>query len=253
MIKVVIFGNGNVAIQLTKAFLKSKNVSVIQIFTRKNINDFFKKKNLSVIHDFKHLKKADVYILAISDDAIPEFSKNIPNNKVLTVHTSGAVAMGDLNTQNPKGVFYPLQTISKNKKIKFKKVPFCLEAENKNDLKKLQKLAKQISKKVFIINSEQRKKIHVSAVFVNNFVNHLYAIAEEICVKNNIPFEILKPLINETAKKISKISPKQAQTGPAKRKDEKTIERHVEMLEKEHKKIYRLLTESIQKMDKNKF
>ena len=245
MIKIVIFGNGNVATQLTKSFLITKKATVIQVYSRKNDNDFFLKKQIPVTNSFKDLKKADIYLIAISDDAIEDFSKQIPFKDILTVHTSGAVSMHAIASEN-KGVFYPLQSISKSKKISFKKVPICIESNSKKDLKLLKKLAKSISKKVYKIDSEQREKLHVAAVFVNNFVNYLYTVAEEICVQQQVPFSILKPLIKETAKKIEKISPYQAQTGPAKRNDIKTIDKHLNILNKEQQNIYQLLTKAIQ-------
>jgi predicted short-subunit dehydrogenase-like oxidoreductase (DUF2520 family) len=130
--------------------------------------------------------------------------------------------------------------------VNFKEVPLCLEAENESDLELLKKVATAISDKVFEINSEQRKSLHVSAVFVSNFVNHLYHIGNKICNEHNVPFDILKPLIMETAHKIEMLSPQDAQTGPAKRKDTTTINKHLALLSDENQKeIYKLLTKSI--------
>ena len=251
MIKIVLFGSGNVATQLAKAFLKSDAVKIIQVFSRNNSIPFLKNHQIEIINDLQQLKKADIYLIAISDDAIASFSQKIPFKNVLTVHTSGAVPL-QVITAEKKGVFYPLQSISKSKKINFKKVPICIEASSKKDRKLLKKLAKSISDKVYKIDSEQRKNLHVAAVFVNNFVNHLYAIAEEICVEKNVPFKILQPLIKETAKKTEKLSPYQAQTGPAKRRDKKTIAKHVKLLNEEQQKIYKLLTSSITKKHSKK-
>ena len=126
-------------------------------------------------------------------------------------------------------------------------IPICLEAENTFDFRVLDTVAKSISKAVFPINSEQRKALHVAAVFVNNFTNHLYQIGQEICEENKVPFEILKPLIQETANKINTLNPTEAQTGPAKRNDSTTIEAHLEYLTNENQKnIYKILTQSIQ-------
>lgn len=247
MIKVVILGNGNVATHLAKAFLKSKKVVLTQVYSRKNNNGFFRKKKIDITHDLSALKNADVYIIAISDDYISSFSKQLILKDKLVVHTSGSVAMNDLQCEARKGIFYPLQTISKKGKLNFKNVPICLETEYETDYLLLEKLAKSISKNVYKINSEQRKNLHVAAVFVNNFVNHLYQIGSEICTDKNVPFNILKPLINETAKKIKYLSPKEAQTGPAKRNDEKTMEKHLGLLNKEQQKIYELLSNSIKK------
>ena len=114
------------------------------------------------------------------------------------------------------------------------------------DYSLLENLANSISNKIFNINSDQRKKLHVAAVFANNFTNHMYTIANDICTKNKVPFEILYPLIEETAKKVQTISPKDAQTGPAKRNDTQTIKNHLEDLNLQQQKIYELLTKSIQ-------
>ena len=170
-----------------------------------------------------------------------------PFQNRFVVHTSGTASLETLDPKNKRGVFYPLQTFSKNKEIDFSEIPFCLETENESDYALLEAVAKSISNSVFSINSEQRKALHVSAVFVNNFTNHLYQIGQEICEEHQVPFEILKPLIQETAKKINILNPIDAQTGPAKRNDSSTIETHLEYLTSENQKnIYKLLTQSIQ-------
>jgi predicted short-subunit dehydrogenase-like oxidoreductase (DUF2520 family) len=140
-----------------------------------------------------------------------------------------------------------LQSFSKNKAVDFKNIPICLETESELEYYFLEKIAKTISDKIYNINSLQRKSLHVSAVFVNNFVNHLYQIGNDICNENNVDFDILKPLILETANKIIEISPKSAQTGPAKRKDSVVIEQHLDFLKDENQQnIYKILTQSIQ-------
>ena len=139
-----------------------------------------------------------------------------------------------------------MQSFTKDKSVDFNSVPFCLETKNSEDFNLLEALAKSIGEKTYKINSEQRKKLHVAAVFVNNFTNHMYKIANDICEKNNVPFEILYPLIEETAKKIQSISPIDAQTGPAKRNDEQTIKNHLENLNLQQQEIYKLITKSIQ-------
>ena len=162
-------------------FLKADAVVVTKIKSR-NLTD---------------IPNADVTIIAVSDDAIAEVSSKIPNS--LVVHTSGSVAMNSLNNKGRKGVFYMLQTFSKNKTVDFSEVPFCLEAENEKDYILLELLANLIGKKVYAINSEQRKALHIAAVFVNNFTNHMYKTGSDICAENNVPFAILEPLIKETA------------------------------------------------------
>ena len=124
--------------------------------------------------------------------------------------------MDALSDRNRKGVFYPLQTFSKNRKLKFKKIPVCIEASNTSDLKLLMKLGLSLSKNVVEVNSEERSKLHLAAVFVNNFVNHMYAIGGEILQDNHLSLNLLKPLITETASKVKRLTPSEAQTGPAK-------------------------------------
>ncbi len=245
MIQVVLLGAGNVATHLADAFSKAKNIELVQIYGRA-------KKSLSHVDNqfdttcsLDHLKEADIYIIAISDDEIAKFSSKLRIRNSLVVHTSGSIAMDQLHGKFRKGVLYPLQTFTKNKKLDFATIPICIEAEEQNDLLLLEKLASSISDNIYFINSEQRKSLHLAAVFVNNFTNHLYQIGNELCDGNKVPFEILKPLIVETAKKIETISPIEAQTGPAKRDDNKTIKTHISMLSEEHQKIYKLLTQSI--------
>jgi len=251
MIDVIILGNGNVATQLAKAFIKSKDINLVQIYARSSSNKYLTKKKIPITNSIKSIKNADLYIIAISDDAINGFSEKLNFKNKLVVHTSGSVSINDLKYNANKGVFYPLQSISKNKKISFKKIPICLEAENKKDYKLLEKVANSISKKVYHINSEQRKSLHVAAVFVNNFTNHLYKIGKDICDEHKVDFEILKPLISETAKKITKLSPLQVQTGPAVRNDDKTIKKHLKLLSKKQQNIYTLLTNSIKESKKD--
>lgn len=227
MISVLIIGNGNIATHLETAFSKVDTIRVAKINSRK----------------LENIPEADITILAVSDDAIAAVSSKIRNSFV--VHTSGSSSIEDLKNATNKGVFYMLQTFSKDKEIDFSKIPFCLEAENKEDYLLLETLAKAIGVKVYTINSEQRKAIHVAAVFVNNFTNHLYKIGNDICEENKVPFEILQPLIDETSQKIKILSPEKSQTGPAIRNDKKTIKNHLELLNIKQQRIYKILTKSI--------
>ncbi|MEE9350118.1 MAG: Rossmann-like and DUF2520 domain-containing protein [Flavobacteriaceae bacterium] len=245
MINVIVLGGGNVATQLTKAFYKARKCKLVQVYSRSQPSKFVQKKNINTTQNLSDLKDADVYIIAISDDAISDFSSHLKFQNKLVVHTSGSVIMTDLKCNANKGVFYPLQSISKSKKISFKHIPICIETENDEDLLLLETLANSISKKVYHINSKQREKLHLAAVFVNNFVNHLYHIGHEICDENKVDFNILKPLIKETAAKIKNLTPRETQTGPAIRKDIKTLESQRQLLDENKKNIYNLLTESI--------
>jgi predicted short-subunit dehydrogenase-like oxidoreductase (DUF2520 family) len=199
-----------------------------------------------IISDYNQLESVDVIIIAVSDDAISDVSNQITLQNQLVVHTSGSVNMEALNDKNRKGVFYPLQTFSKSKAVDFKIIPVCLEAQNDSDYETLEAVAKSISEVIYKVNSEQRKALHVAAVFVSNFVNHLYQMGNEICAENHLSFDILKPLIQEVADKIITLTPKEAQTGPAKRNDTQTINAHLSFLTDENQKeIYKLLTKSI--------
>ena len=244
MISVVIIGYGNVAQHLHNAFIKADGVKVKQIYSR-SLSKIKHLKKVSTIDNIKNLEKADIYIITISDNAISKVSSLI-KNKTLVVHTSGSIAKDALLNPGNKGVFYPLQSFSKDKEIDFYKIPFCLEAENDNDYNLLKKLALSIGQKIYEVDSKQRQKLHVAAVFVNNFTNHMYKIGYDICNDYSIPFEILYPLIKETSSKIEMLTPKEAQTGPANRNDSKTIKNHLSILNEEQQEIYKTLTKSIQ-------
>ncbi len=245
MIKAVILGGGNVAYHLTKKLISTEIINLVQVYNRTIDNIQYLNDKTLITNDLSKLIDADIYIVAISDDAICSLSSTLNLKNKLVIHTSGSMAINDLHSHSNKGVFYLLQSFSKNREIDFSSIPICIEAENENDLKLLTTLANSLSNHVYEINSKQRKQLHVAAVFVNNFVNHLYHIGSEICRKNNVPFEILHPLIIESAVKIKVLTPFDAQTGPAKRKDTKIIEKHMGILDKNQQEIYKLLSKSI--------
>ena len=251
MVKIGIIGSGNVAQHLIVALQKSidegAEIEITTAFSRQK-NALSNLLNNDIIcSDWNNLKEADLYLIAVSDNAIAEVSEKIPFKNKLVAPTSGAVSIEAIHSNNRKGIFYPLQTFSKNVDVNFKTIPICIESENEADLELLKSVANSISNSVYEISSKQRKALHVAAVFVNNFTNNLYKIGNDICKENNIPFEILLPLIKETAEKINSLSPLDAQTGPAKRNDEETIESHLALLNNENQKnIYKILTQSIQ-------
>lgn len=248
MITVSIIGAGNVATHLFKAFSKTKTVSVKQWYSRDltKISSF--KNKVEIVADLNGLAEADIYIIAVSDDAISSVSEALPFKDRLVVHTSGSVGIYDLDKKNRRAVFYPLQTFSKEAKVDFKQVPICIETIGKKDYPQLKSLAEALGSPYYRVNSDQRKALHLAAVFVNNFTNQLYRVAHEITESEGVEFDILKPLILETAKKVQTMSPYMAQTGPAKRNDKKTIKRHLKQLKNEqHKAIYNLLTNTIKK------
>jgi len=242
-----IIGFGNVGFHLAMALSSLSGFRLQQIAVRsvEKAGNVVSKELL--VADIGALQPADITIISVTDQSISEVSKLIPYENHLVVHTSGTSDMEVLNSKNRKGVLYPLQTFSKGKEINFKTVPFCLEAQNTSDLELLRDLASSLTQSVYDITSAQRKSLHVSAVFVSNFVNHMYTIGNEICKENDVPFEILLPLIKETADKVAYMSPKEAQTGPAIRFDAKTLKAHEDFLKnKTYKQLYQLITESIQ-------
>lgn len=247
MISVNIIGAGNVGYHLCKAFNESPLITINQWLIRNKDYKLDFTCEGTIIQGLSAMTPADITILAVNDDAIAELSADLPFTEQLIVHTSGSVNVHDMDKKNRRGVFYPLQTFSKDVAVDFTKIPLCVEALEKSDLPQLKALAQTIGSTPYKISTEQRQTLHVSAVYVNNFVNQLYRIAHEISDAKSINFDILKPLIMETAQKVQEISPYMAQTGPAVRKDKKTIKRHLKLIENDtHKAIYELLTKSIQ-------
>lgn len=244
-------GSGNVASHLAIALFRN-NFSIKQVFSKsfKNANSLAKKVNAQPIESMSQLSNnADLYIIAVPDDAIENIINQFPFKDKLVVHTSGSVNLESFSKKQFQhfGIFYPLQTFSKKIAVDFKHIPFCLEANTSANLKVIEKITKQLSDKVYHVNSEQRKLLHLAAVFACNFSNNMYQIAFDICQQNQLNFDILKPLIVETANKIVNQTPLEAQTGPAKRNDVKTIEKHLALLDnqKKYQEIYRLVTENI--------
>ncbi len=252
-LKIVIIGAGNVAWHLGKG-LQDKGQIIHQVYNR-SIDpaiSLSKRLQCDYTNKIKDIStKADLYIIATKDSAIKKISESLNINNQLVVHTSG---IEDINTikHNRNGVFYPLQTISKKRKLDFKNTPFCIETSRSKDLSLLSSLAKLLGSKVYNINTHQRKVIHVAAVFACNFSNYMYMISEEILSKEKIPLEILNPLIQETANKINNHKPKDVQTGPAMRKDIYSIKKHLEYLKEGNKHdIYKLITENIIAINKH--
>lgn len=247
MISVTLLGAGNVGTHLFKAFNENNQITVKQWFNR-NLDAITKYKNeVAITDDLSHLEVADIYIIAVSDDAVANMSSALPFKNRLVVHTAGSIHIHNLDKKNRRGVFYPLQSFTKTADLDFSEIPICIETLDKADYPILKSLALKLGGPVKKVNSDQRKMLHLAAVFVNNFTNQIYRIAHEITESEAAEFDLLKPLILETAKKIQDISPYMAQTGPAKRNDKKTIKNHLKLLKnEEHKEIYKLITKSIQ-------
>jgi len=249
MLSLVLLGTGNLATHLYHVFSDAKEIEVIQVYGRNETAlQSFGKHNRTTT-SLKNIATADIYILAVSDESVREVSESLMDMPGLVVHTSGSVALDALETKR-KGVFYPLQSFTKGKKVDFSELPICVEAKNEHDFLMLETLGNSISNQVHRISSKHREKLHLSAVLVNNFPNHLYAMAQELCDANEIRFDLLCPLISETVDKIRFLSPVEAQTGPARRNDITTMQRHLEQLTNPlHQKIYQLLSESIKERD----
>ncbi|GAA0870929.1 DUF2520 domain-containing protein [Gangjinia marincola] len=251
MINVVLLGCGNVASQLYDAFSAPSNaaVKVVQVYGRsaKKLLPFQQKTPVTT--DLQQLTEADLYLIAVSDEAVISVSDRIPGEGKLIAHTSGTVTMHAMNKLHHRGVFYPLQTFTKGVSLDFETIPLCLEAENEENYILMDKIAQSISSHVIPLKADKRRHLHMAAVFANNFTNQLYRMAHEICEEHRLEFDLLRPLILETAQKVQRTSPFVAQTGPAKRGDVKTIEKHLELLStKEQKEIYTLLTHRIAKI-----
>jgi len=243
-------GAGNLAVQLSKAF-QSKGFGISQIYSRTEQSAKYLAEKLSTKYTTSATeidKTADIYFVAIKDSAIDEVLKQIHFNNKLLVHCSGSLPLSAMEKYSENfGVFYPLQTFSRVHDINFSEIPVFVEANSKKNEKILIEIASQISGSVHVLDSDKRKTLHISAVFACNFVNYFYTIAADILKSKEIPFDVLKPLILETTKKIQEIVPEEAQTGPAIRFDKKIIDEHLKELETspEYQQLYMSISKSI--------
>lgn len=188
--------------------------------------------------------EGDMAVVCVKDDAIPSVAKTLAQSPMLVVHTAGSVDM-DVLPMPRRGVFYPMQTFSKEHLVDFDNIPLFIEGNNAEDTKTLEQLAKSISRKVYRLNSDERKYLHLAAVFACNFTNHCYDLADEILSQHGIPFEVMLPLIDQTAQKVHHLSPRQAQTGPAVRNDKTIIAQHEALLKGKTKDIYCIISQNI--------
>ncbi len=255
MYKIVMIGSGNLAWHLALAF-EEGGAKITQVYSRtlKNARELATQLydcQAVTSLDFTHIE-ADVFILALSDNALAEVVAQLqtPPDSII-LHTSGSQALAVLEPLGTQiGVFYPLQTFSKSKKVDFTHIPLCLESTNEATLEVMVELADLLSQDIFQVSTPDRLKLHLSAVFACNFTNHLLAIAKNLLVQNDLEFDLLKPLIEETFQKALQTSaPEAVQTGPARRNDTEIIGKHLAMLadNPNYQVIYDLLTKSIQK------
>lgn len=253
---VSIIGSGNVATQLGKALYQSK-IEINAVWSRNpahalTLAQQINSKTVASLDEISN-STSEIVIIAVKDDAIKTLVEQLKNYKGIVVHVSGAMPMDILSVCSKIGVFYPIQTFSKDRDINFKNVPICLEANSSETFKFLNELAVLLTSKVYEVNSEQRKILHLAAVFACNFPNYLYDIAGDILSKHQLDFEIIRPLIRETAEKVQKANPKEMQTGPAIRKDMNTMQAHESLLANhpEWQKLYRLMSTVIAKENKD--
>jgi predicted short-subunit dehydrogenase-like oxidoreductase (DUF2520 family) len=248
--KISFIGSGRVATTLALEFYQ-KGFVISEIWSNdlKHAISLAKKVNSTAVKKIEKMNpQTDLFIIAVKDDFIGETAKKIPGKNPFIVHTSGTVSLKELKKiSKNSGVFYPLQTFTGKSTVYLKSVPFLIEGSNSTIEKRISLIGKIISDTVLKINSEQRKKIHLSAVFVSNFPNYFYSIAETILKKEKIPFEILLPLIENVTTNLYHSLPSKNQTGPAIRKDKKTLAAHLELLKanKDWQKIYELISQSI--------
>ncbi|HQV86824.1 MAG TPA: F420-dependent NADP oxidoreductase [Chitinophagaceae bacterium] len=248
---IVIIGSGNVAAVLGRKF-KAAGHTILQIYSRNAAAASelaYEWDTESTNYKITINKNADIYIIAVSDDAIDDVTADLKLPGKIVVHTAASVPKEVLkNVTTHYGVFYPLQSLRKEMKS-LPDTPIFYDGSDELTKRKLESLAKSILReKVTEAGDEARLKLHIAAVVVSNFTNHLYALAEAFCRKEGLDFKQLLPLIEETALRIKDVSPHEAQTGPAARHDKETIQKHLELL-KDHpqlKNIYLLLSESIQ-------
>ena len=252
---IFIIGSGNIASHMAKAFKKTAiHISGIYARNDKEGRHIAHKSNIIWYDQLKSIPKdSDVYLICVSDDAIiqvvDQLPKSIKKSKIIA-HTSGSKSIEEtMKTCINAGVFYPLQTFTKGKNINYKAIPFCINGISKKAIKILTDLGNIISDSVHLIDDKQRKSIHLSAVMINNFVNHLIYISQDLMTKENVDPDILQPLLLETIRKQKALGAFEAQTGPARRKDSQTLIVHLDLLRqfKEYKAIYMTMSKSIQK------
>lgn len=248
--RISFIGAGNVATHLAKG-LFAKGIQIEQILSRTmpSASELANAVNAEPITDVHHLKEVDCILLSIPDDFIPSFFEQLKNRKEIIAHTSGITGIENLGDDDTRtAYFYPLQTFRKRQKINLETTPFFIETKFDEDKEQLIHLAQLISNTVVDSTIEQKRHLHLSAVVVNNFVNHLYGFVKQDLEVKQLDFSYLKPIIETTIQRCMSENPFEIQTGPAIRGDEKTIQQHLSLIDysKEYQHLYTLLTKSIQ-------
>lgn len=242
---IAVIGHGNVGGHLVEGFIQS-GVEITHVVTSKDpLTVELRDQRIELIDSPQKLPDNQLVIVCVPDDHIAEVLQQIPSSCPVA-YTAGSVELESLPQRENLGVFYPLQTFSKGIDVNLFEVPFFIEANNVDFAKELFDLAWKLSRTVNFATSEERKKLHLAAVWVNNFTNHVNHIAQDYLAKNDLEFKHLIPLLKETVRKLQEESPFNAQTGPAKRGDEHVIQEHLSMLNGNEKKIYELISRNIQ-------
>lgn len=248
--RCVLLGAGNVATHMGKA-LKNSGVDIVQVYSRtfEHARVLADVLGADPVNTLEHITtRADIFIMAVKDDVLASIAKELNLKDSLCVHTAGSIEMDVLESVSANyGVFYPLQTFSKQRNVDFSSVPLLVQGSNADVETKLLHLGQGLSNKVIKADSQQRKAVHLAAVFACNFVNHMFTISDEILSENQMDFSILYPLIQETVNKAVSMSPGDAQTGPAKRNDRKVMDVHLDALHKKSgmEEIYATISEHI--------
>jgi predicted short-subunit dehydrogenase-like oxidoreductase (DUF2520 family) len=247
---IAIVGCGNVAYHMGKNF-SAAGVLVNQIFCRKSKEAELLAKlcNAEQIDKLDQIQ-ADIVIICTKDDAVLSIIQELKSNQSI-IYTAGSIAINDITDKKNVGVLYPLQSLRKDKTIDFKNIPLLIEANNSNFLKKIKLLASKISDSVVEVNSDDRIKYHIAAVYLNNFVNHLAVVSKIHLDQNGLNWELMKPLIKQTMNALLSEDPYYLQTGPAIRNDRSTIEKHLILLNEEFHNLYRLISTDIYKTHNN--
>ena len=251
MIKTIsVLGAGNLATHLADVLIK-KGYLVSQVYsrTKSSAKELGQKLGVEYTYSINELNlNVDAVFVALKDSAVNDLLSKIGFQNKLLIHCSGSLPLDVLKDFSTNiGVLYPLQTFSKSRNVDFNSIPVFIEANSKKNEEKLLHLANSISGNVSILDSEKRKILHISAVFACNFVNHFYSIANEVLNTKDIPFDVLRPLILETAQKVQDLEPKTAQTGPAVRFDDNIISDHLNQLSESPKiqELYNLISKCI--------
>ena len=257
-LRIVLLGGGNLANHLSKALAGLPGYPLVQVWARspKQAKALGVKSNCAFTHKLQEIEsRANLYILCISDDSIESVAGDlaglIPRDAAV-VHTSGSKPSGLFKSRYRNyGVFYPLQTFSRDKKITFSAVPLFITASNKATKALLIDLASLLSQEVRVIEDTARMKMHLAAVLVNNFPNYIYTLTDLFLESQRLDFSLFYPLMEETLAKIKTMPPVMAQTGPARRHDKTVIDQHLALLQKskqeELEMIYQLFSRLIWK------